>query len=244
MMDVAEYYCNLHKHSESVLHEMLADRDALEALTTSQNYLLGYERMQVAISDRPEKEVISAAVKEYQFALFALSVGQYRHAFVGLRLFFELMLVTVQFSAHEIDYRLWAKDAKDINWGALKDTQTGVFSANFINAFNPSFSGNAKQYLAIAETVYRECSEFVHGNANTHISLTSDIVFNKEIFLSWHQKAEAMRMVVIFVFSARYLNYINPSEIGNLEPIISDVIGHLPAVQAVFSIPYQGVNNG
>jgi len=240
MMDVAEYYCNLHKHSESVLREMLADKDALEALTTSQNYLLDYEKIQAAISDRPENEVISAAVKEYQFALFALSVGQYRHAFVGLRLFFELMLVTVQFSAHEIDYRLWAKDAKDINWGALKDTQTGVFSANFINAFNPGFSGNAKQYLALAETVYRECSEFVHGNANTHISLPPDIVFDKEIFFSWHQKAEAMRMVVIFVFSARYLNYINPSAIANLEPIISDVIGHLSAVQAVFSMPSKG----
>lgn len=236
-MNVAEHYCNLHQHSERVLREMLADSDALEALTASQNFLLDYETILAAIIDRPEVDVVRAAVKEYQFALFALSVGQYRHAFVGLRLFFELMLVAVQFSAHEIDYRLWAKDAKDINWNALKDSQVGVFAVNFINAFNPSFSGNGKQYLAIAETVYRECSEFVHGNANTHASLPADIIFNKEVFLSWHQKASTMRVVVTFVFAARYLNYINSDATRNIEPIVSDVIGHLPAVQAVFSIP-------
>jgi len=238
-MDMAEHYRGLLQHSGVVLEEMLKDTDALEVLITSQNYLLDYDLLKSAISDRPEVGVINAAVKEYQFALFALATGQYRHAFVGLRLFFELMLVTVQFSAHEIDYRMWAKDSKDINWNALKDPQSGIFSTNFINAFNPEFSEDSKQYSAIAEAVYRECSEFVHGNASTHISLPSEIAFNKEIFISWNQKAKTMRMVITFVFSARYLNYIESEAMNTLEPTVLDVIGHLQAVQAIFSKPYQ-----
>lgn len=236
-MDIAKHYCDLQQHSEAVLREMLEDTEALAALTTSHNCLLDYCQLKSAIASRPEVEVLNAAVKEYQFALFSLTTGQYRHAFGGLRLFFELMLVTFQFSAHEIDYRMWVKGAKDLNWNAIKDAQMGVFSTNFINAFNPEFSGYSRQYSAIAETVYRECSEFVHGNANTHISLPVNISFNKEVFLSWHQKAESMSMVIAFVFAVRYLRYIAIEELQRIEPVILELIGHIPAVQAIFSEP-------
>lgn len=235
-MDVATHYRDLHEHSREVLQEMLGDDIALAALTTSHNYLMDYDRLKSAIALRPEAEVFNAAVKEYQFALLALSNGQYRHAFVGLRLFFELMLSMVQFSAHEIDYRMWAKSTKDINWNALKDSNNGVFAVNFINAFNPSFSENAKQYLGIAEKVYRECSEFVHGNANTHESLPVNISFHRETFLAWHQKAEAMRMVIVFVYSARYLGHIGTEGQQMVEPVILDVLGHVTGVQAIFSV--------
>ncbi|TKC90967.1 hypothetical protein FAZ69_06255 [Trinickia terrae] len=204
-------------------------------MTTSHNYLLDYDAIKLAIAERPEASVLDSAVKEYQFALFALVSGQYRHAFGGLRLFFELMLATVQFSAHEIDYRMWVKDSKDINWNALKDVQSGVFSVNFIRAFNPEFSDSAKQYLAIAEVVYRECSEFVHGNAGTHSMLPSDITFQEKAFFSWHEKAATMRLAIIFAFSARYLNYVTKEATDRMEPIITDVLGNLPPVQAIFS---------
>lgn len=233
-MDVLEHYRALFRNSEVVLAEMVGANGA-EALITSHNYLLDFDDIKMAIKDRPEAAVLDSAVKEYQFALFALVSGQYRHAFGGLRLFFELMLSTVQFSAHEIDYRMWAKDAKDINWSALKDPQVGVFAKNFIRAFNPEFSECGKQYMAIAEAVYRECSEFVHGNAGTHVILPLDIAFKKEAFFSWHDKAKTMRLAIIFAFSARYLNYVSREAMERMEPMITDVIGDLTPVQAIFA---------
>ena len=234
-MDVIEHYRTLIKNTDTVLEMMVRTNRASETLTASHNYLLDYDALKFSIAERPEASVVDAAVKEYQLAIFALVSGQYRHAFGGLRLFFELMLTAVQFSAHEIDYRMWANDSKDINWSALKDIQTGVFSKNFIQAFNPDFSDSAKQYLAIAEVVYRECSEFVHGNAGTHAILPSDITFQENVFFSWHEKAATMRLAIIFAFSARYLNYITKDAMDRMEPIIMDVLGNLPAVQAIFS---------
>lgn len=236
-MEVSKHYIELHKHSEAILQEMIADKEALTALTASHNFLLDYDRFKFAIATRPEVDVLNAAVKEYQLALFALANGQYRHAFVGVRLFFELMLSAIQFSAHEIDYRMWARSTKDINWTALTEPTTGIFAVNFIRAFNPSFSEEAKPYLAIAAKVYRECSEFVHGNASTHASLPDNISFHKETFLSWHQKAEAMRVVITFAYSARYLGHIGKHELNTIEPVVLDVLGHIPAVQAIFSAP-------
>ncbi|MGB4582679.1 MAG: hypothetical protein WBI05_00875 [Rhodoferax sp.] len=236
-MKVFEHYQALLKNTGVVLTTMTDTKNATETLTVLHNYIVDFDVFRLAISDRPEVAVLDSAVKEYQFALFALASGQYRHAFVGLRLFFELMLATIQFSAHEIDYRMWVKDTKDINWSSLKDNQTGVFSVNFIRAFNPAFADIGKQYLAIAEAVYRECSEFVHGNAGTHSKLPSDIAFHEESFFSWHQKATTMRLVIIFLYSARYLNYITVDARIKLEPVIMDTIGNLQAVQDIFSTP-------
>lgn len=235
-MDVLEHYRALIKNSDIVLTEMV-EANGLEGLIASHNYLLDFDALKMAIAGRPEAAVLDSAVKEYQFALFALVSGQYRHAFGGLRLFYELMLATVQFSAHEIDYRLWAKDSKDITWSTLKDAQNGVFAKNFIRAFNPGFSDSGKQFLAIAEAVYRECSEFVHGNASTHAVLPSDITFQKEAFSSWHDKATIMRLTIIFAFSARYLNYMTKEALDRMEPIITDVIGDLAPVQEIFAQP-------
>jgi hypothetical protein len=236
-MNVLEHYQALVKNTETVLETMTHVKGAKEALTASHNYLADFDALKMAIAERPEVAVLEAALKEYQFALFALVSGQYRHAFIGLRLFFELMLATIQFSAHEIDYRMWINDAKDINWNSLKDNQTGVFSINFIRAFNPAFADSGKQYLAIAEAVYRECSEFVHGNAGTHATLPSDIAFHETSFLSWHQKAGTMRLAIIFLYSARYFNYISSDVKNKLEPIIIDAIGNLQPVQEIFSSP-------
>ncbi|HAT3683890.1 TPA: hypothetical protein I8552_004782 [Serratia marcescens] len=235
-MDVIHYYQSLIQNSNTVMGAMV-EASGTEALTVSHNYLLDYDVLKFAISGRPEAAVLDSAVREYQFALFALVSGQYRHAFGGLRLFFELMLATVQFSAHEIDYRLWAKDSKDINWSALKDPQTGVFSTNFIRAFNPGFSDYGKQYSAIAETVYRECSEFVHGNARTHVLLPADMNFQNDVFCSWHDKAKIIRLAIIFTFSARYLNYVSKETVERLEPIVLEAIGDLAPVQELFATP-------
>ena len=85
-MDVLEHYRALFRNSEVVLAEMVGANGA-EALITSHNYLLDFDDIKMAIKDRPEAAVLDSAVKEYQFALFALVSGQYRHAFGGLRLF-------------------------------------------------------------------------------------------------------------------------------------------------------------
>jgi len=239
-MDIPAFYREIQGQSSSVQESIFNEAESLVKLTQLHNFMLDYENLKSVIANRPESDVVSAAIKEYQLALFSLTVGQYRHAFGGLRLFFELMTSTIQFSAHEIDLRLWSKGEKDINWSALINAETGVFSVNFIKAFNPELSENTKQFRAIAEKIYRECSEFVHGNAITHKSLPERIIFNREIFLSWHQKAESIRVVIAFIFAARYLTHIDPAAAKVVEPTFIDIIGHLPAIQAIFSEPPKG----
>jgi len=96
----------------------------------------------------PETYVWRAAIREYQFALLALAQGHYRNAFVSLRLFLELALAAVHYSAHRLELQEWLDGHRDLNWSALTDSENGVLSSRFARAFFPgnrSAVCNAKQ---------------------------------------------------------------------------------------------------
>ena len=148
---------------------------------------------------------------------------------------FELVLASVNFSANEYSLRMWMQGSQDIVWQNLISAETGVFSTNFLKAFNPATSEYAKQYRTLAEKVYRECSEYVHGNAHTHESLPDQIVFIEKIFSDWHLKTENIALCVNFALSSRYL-YLSKKESRTLvERSVMDSIGHLDYIRALFT---------
>jgi hypothetical protein len=173
------------------------------------------------------------ALKEYQFALFALTNGQYRHAFIGLRLFFELSLAAIHFSAHELELRFWKKDTQDINWQRMISAENGVLSKNFISAFAPCLVDHAPGFRAIAEKVYRECSEFVHGNAHTHTTLADSFSFSPDVCKQWHDHAKSMFIVLLFAYAARSLGDLKKEEKNNLEASLTSELGHLEGLRAL-----------
>lgn len=230
-MDVKAYYEELFASADMVLTEQLAS-DLKEEFVQAHNFINDFWGMYAQIEQRPEGQALMFAIREYEAALLALAIGQYRHAFAGLRLFFELGLATIRFSAYEIEYRQWSRDAKDINWNSLKDDQTGVFAHNFIAAFNEEFADLGKQYRAIAESAYRECSQYVHGNASTHLPPAATLKFDAGQAGAWMERAKSIRLALIFAFAARYLNHI---EVGStLETTLRDVLGHLQPIQSYF----------
>jgi hypothetical protein len=230
-MDVKAYYAELFASANTVLAEQLAS-DLKEEFVQAHNFTNDFWHMHAEIARRPESQALAFAIREYEAALLALATGQYRHAFAGLRLFFELGLATIRFSAYEIEYRQWSRDTKDINWNALKDEQTGVFAHNFIVAFNEGFAELGKQYRAIAESAYRECSQYVHGNASTHSPPTAKLKFDRSSAAAWMDRAKAIRLAFTFAFVARYLNHINVGP--GLEGTLQDVLGHLQPIQGYF----------
>jgi hypothetical protein len=169
---------------------------------------------------------------EYQFALLAVVQGQYRQAFMALRLSLELLLGGVWFSANELELRFWLRGERDLVWGNMLRGDNGVLSPRFVRAFCGDLSDEAKHYQAMAEKVYRECSEYVHGNV--HASLDTTLVFQEEIFQEWHAKAGAVRLVSTFALWIRYSDLFDADSQAALEPILLDSLGHLEPVRARF----------
>lgn len=226
------YYQKLHAECGKILATSFKTDN--ESCSISHHFILDFEKWIEALGERPEVNLLKMALREYQYSHLALLIGQYRQSFMALRLFLELTLSAVHFSANELDFRTWQRNDKDINWSMLIDSDKGIFSKNFIQAFNENFVNDAYHYKVIAGKVYRECSEYVHGNAYTHIMLPDKLEFIEKVFFDWQEKASSVRLIVTFAFSARYLYFLNEDNRNLLEPIIMDELGHLDVIRSFF----------
>jgi len=228
-----DFYRQLHDGcGEALTASFTADTNGLQA--SSHSFITDLEKWYEMLRCRPESTLIRDSLREYQFALLAVLQAQYRQAFMALRLSFELLLATVYFSANEFQFRLWLRGEHDLNWQAIIERENGILSTRFVTAFFEGIAEEAPRYRAIAEAVYRECSQYVHGNAPTSALLPSQVTFELSVFHSWHAKARTIRLVSSFALSARYLGLATEAERLTLEGVLLDNVGHIPAIRRLF----------
>lgn len=233
-MTVADHYRSLADQGRALVDELAATPNSLAGQTTAHNFIGDFELLRLAVEGRPEAKLIAAGITEYQFALYALAIGSYRHAFSSLRLSMELTLAAVHFSAHEIKYRKWTAKSEDIVWSAIVDGENGIFSNNFIGAFFPDIRTEGRGYRAMAEATYRECSEYVHGNHHTLSDSQLDRGFDAALHASWVERATTIRNIVVFSFIARYLPHLPSNKKSMIEPIALEVAGGIAAVRDAY----------
>lgn len=233
MLEIKDYYHQLHKSCGLIISKSFeVDQKGLHS--SNHNYIGDLEKWLKVLEQRPESSMFKAALREYQYALLAVVQGQYRQAFTALRLFVELALGAIHFSANELELRIWLKNQRDIKWTTLIDEENGVYSRKFVSAFYEDLADESAQYGAIAKQVYRECSEYVHGNAHTHQTIHEKLEFVETEYSSWQSKASNARLAVSFALCARYLLTLNQQDRGILELAILDELGHVPTLRALF----------
>ena len=232
-MDVAGYYQTLTQRRAGIMAECIADEPTFALHVASHNALKDFELMLGVIAG-PERSIFMQACREYQYSLEAVLFGHYRHAFSSLRLAFELFTATIYFSANQMKMHLWLQGHDDLWWSALTDTDKGVFSHNFMKAFNPQLGQYRSQYSGLASTVYRECSEYVHGNPGTHEDTSVVIAYDPTRSQSFHDKVSTVRLCVLFQFVSRYLPELDSLNKEAIEPLVLDSFGDLPEIQAMF----------
>ncbi|HYE33088.1 MAG TPA: hypothetical protein VEH27_16800 [Methylomirabilota bacterium] len=227
---IAEYFGTLQKRCSEILEESVRGSNAL-SMGRSRQFQLELSTWQQTLSQRRESSLIRTAASEYEFALLALAQGHYRHAFKGLRLVLELCLQSLALSVNELCLREWLDNRRDTVWASILDSDGGVFTRKFAQAFFPELQGHVQHYSGMAQNIYRECSECVHGNVPKHVLLPAALSFDKSVFDLWHDKAVIVARIIHFGLCLRYLADLTESEISNLEPTLSERLGHLPEIR-------------
>lgn len=230
MNNCFDLYKGLYEESGRVLFASFEDKRK-DIYSKSHSYIIDIEKWILVLSSRNESEVLKIALREYQFSLLALGFGQYRQAFSALRLFLELTMATVFFSMNEINFRRWKLGERDVIWANLIDKETGILSKNIIKLFFDEMAEETLHYRSIAEKTYRECSEYIHGNARANEILPEKLSFHEASFSAWHQKAENIYYVITFLLCARYLRELDSNAIDSIRLILQDSLGHIQAVR-------------
>ena len=234
MSDIKKYYTELNlKCSEVLVYSLDQPRHDLVASTHSS--IFDYTTCIDVLKGRAEYDILKVAIREFQMALLSVNMGLYNQAFIGLRFFLERTLVAVMFSAKEIDLRLWLRGEMDTTWASLINADTGIFSSPFCRAFFPELWGETKHFERIAQKVYRECSEYVHGNISVQDKIPEKLEFNEHLFKEWHTKAQTIRRLLLFVFCLRYLKFIGKDSLQKTEAILISDFGNLHAVRDIFN---------
>lgn len=232
-MDLANYYKGLLCHREALLNEGISDAPTFAMHVASHNALKDFGVI-LDLLNGPEKVVFTHACREFQYSLEAVIYGNYRHAFSSLRLSFELLTATMYFSAHQMKMNLWLAGSDDLKWASLIDPDNGVYSHKFMKAFSPELGSYRTQYMALSAQVYRECSEYVHGNPSTHEDASVSVAYDALKAQNYHDKVATVRLCVLFQFFARYLQELDPAQKAKVELLAMEAFGHLPEIQANF----------
>lgn len=188
----------------------------------------------IAIGEQKEVVLIETAVSEYLIAMLNVCQGQYRNGFKGLRLVLELCLQSTYLSANHVLRAEWLKGKAHTLWATLKDPENGPLSPRSCQAFFPDLSEHVMHFRQLADTLYAELSECIHGNVPNHIPLPIDLAFSKDTFELWKSKAISVKLIVHFSFVMRYLNDLPRERLNPLFNAVTEQLGHIPAVRAAF----------
>ncbi|GAB3767646.1 hypothetical protein GCM10028818_00840 [Spirosoma horti] len=229
---IEEYYDRLQEKCLAVGRESFHSAE-IEAFAENHHFISDFEKWLEVLNKRPEKTMLEASLREYQFSLLAVIQGQYRHAYSSLRLFLELALGAVYLSANELELRVWLRSQRDLQWSPIIG-ENGIFTKRFVDAFFEELTEEAPHYCTIARTVYRECSEFVHGNAHTHDVIPEQIKFDTILFKQWLENARSIRMVICFSFCVRYLTSLDSESKSKLELAVLGELNHLRPIRTFF----------
>lgn len=233
-----EHYLAINGHCKDIVDKSFAEERS-EIHARNHNFLNDLNEWLEVLKDRPEFELYNMAFREYSQGLINISQGYYRQAYNSLRFFIEHSLAAIYFSFRELDLRLWMCGQQDIYWSTITDENNGIYSKNYFTAFSPSLLDESSLFLQLAKKVYRECSEYTHGNYATIKILPSTLEFSDSIFRDWHEKAETANMLVIFSLCSRYFSFLRPDAKARLEASIMEHIGHISFIRDSFQSPQE-----
>lgn len=225
-------YIKLHEEIGEIIRVSL-ESEHKAAFAQQHAFIHELEVWLTILKDRKEATIFHQASREYQFALFAAVQGMYRHAFMSLRLFMELSFVSIHLSSSELALREWLEQRRDTRWAELLNEEHGLLSNRFAKAFFPELEPYVGSQNSLAARVYRDCSQFVHGNVNTHETVVQ-VVFSNEVFKEWLSKAEIISDVVIFALCLRFLVDLDHDAISKLEVSVMNRLHHFSEIRAMF----------
>ena len=230
-MKINEKFKTFKNVCDSIYENTLAEPSNLDLLSRSNHYLNDLKTWINILKFRPEFKILEIAVKELEISFITLNFGFYSQSFSGLRFFLERSLVSINFSAQEIELKLWEKGSRDTYWSEIMDENNGVFSSKFTQAFFPELKDEINHFKSLTKKVYRECSEYVHGNNSAILALPENLEYSPLLFNEWHNKFHSISRIILFTLNLRYAKGLSIEDLNLLQDINSEYFNNIKSIQ-------------
>ena len=188
------------------------------------------------LSDIPQSILLKSSLNECATANIFCIHGLYKHAMISLRLCLEHCLFAIYLSSNDFYFRRWKDGKEDMKWALITDESFGIFSKSFIRAYAPEFESRSTELIGIACNVYRECSEFIHGNYSKLNGLPGHNEFNQDMLSQYISRFQSIAYLLSIALVIRFKEYITSKNmLGELEIGIMHNINMLPEIQLLYN---------
>lgn len=188
------------------------------------------------LQDIPQSILLKSSLNECATANLFCSQGLYKHAMISLRLCLEHCLYAIHMSSNDFYFRRWKAGQEDMKWATITDGNTGIFSKSFIRAYAPEFEERSAELNGIVSNVYRECSEYIHGNYSKLNCLPGENEFSQDMLSQYISRFQSISYVLSIALVIRFKEQIGSKGLlPTLEDAITHNIGSLPEIQLLYS---------
>lgn len=233
-MNIKEYLENLKIQSTNIFEESINQND-LRNLGEVHHTSAFIHEFSESLYDENEKEILRTVSSQIEISLFNLTMGMYRQSFSSIRLAFEMGLSVVYFSVNKLEHIEWRKGYNDIKWAKLIDEDNGVLSKRYSKAFFDELSNDILTYNSYAKDVYREMSEYVHGNFDTWNKSGLELKYNETLKNEYFRVFKKMSRVLLFVLCCRYLKAINKNKLDELSTFLLEELNDIEKIRNYIS---------
>lgn len=180
--------------------------------------------------------LIKCAQIECINSIYLCVQGFYKEAISALRQCLEHTLFSIVLSTNDYRYRLWKAGQFDMTWAQLMDDQNGIFGIQFIRTYAPDIEEiRSVELIRISKNIYRECSEYIHGNYAKSHDISKLLTFSESKVKQFTEYFESVKYIICMALFIRYREVLDdPEHLRKLEPLITDNIGMLYEVQHLF----------
>ena len=227
-MNITEYFGQLNIKSQEIFKVTMEDSTSLGETHAISDFLAEFSECLFEIQ---EKEMLRTVAIQLETATLNLSLGLYREAFSSLRLAFEMGLGLIHFSIHKLEHNEWVNGDNDIKWAKLIDSENGILSQRFSKAFFSELSVEIVEYNNRAKSVYREMSEYVHGNNETWEQSGLILEYNEQLKKRYFELFKEVSAILLFILNCRYLKSLDTETLDNISEFLLDELSHISAIR-------------
>jgi len=230
-LNAQEYYRTISEATHTIFEKSVTHCDFLGKVA---DYSASVQDWMDVISPNQEKHMIDHSLEQIEFSCLSLLSGMYRQSFSSLRLALELLFGAIYFSAYKLEYIEWRNGSGDLNWQTMNDKDNGVLSKRFSDAFFPELSIYVETQRNMTKSVYRELSEFVHGNYSTWNREKPSLAINEDLIEKYKCKFESISLISHFLLSMRYLKEVQIEDLHKIEPHVMDELQNIAEIRLIF----------
>jgi len=229
-MNIKEYLEELSKQSKNIFQDSTKEND-LRNLGSVHHISAFIHEFSEILPDKYEKEILRTVSSQIEISLINLTMGMYRQAFSSIRLAFEMGLSVVYFSVNKLECIEWQKGYNDIKWSKLIDEDNGVLSKRYTKAFFEELSNEVIKYNSNAKDVYREMSEYVHGNYDTWNKSGLELKYNEVLKDEYFKVFSKMSRILLFVLCCRYLKSIDKDKLDEMSTFLIEEMNDVEEIR-------------